>query len=117
MPFRFPFFPYYFNRPFNNYASPSKNSSMLNHPNNINFSNAYTSNPSNNITDKHNNNEKKYSEKENLKNSSTEYFFELFGIHLFFDDILIICLLFFLYEEKVKDDGIFICLVLLLLTK
>lgn len=46
----------------------------------------------------------------------SESFFEIFGIKLYFDDILIICILFFLYNEKVQDEELFICLILLLLT-
>lgn len=42
--------------------------------------------------------------------------FEIFGIKLFFDDILIICLIFFLYKEEVKDQSLFISLILLLLS-
>lgn len=42
--------------------------------------------------------------------------FEIFGIKLFFDDILIICLIFFLYKEEVKDQTLFIALILLLLS-
>ena len=40
--------------------------------------------------------------------------FELFGVYLFLDDIIIICLLIFLYQEKVNDDLLFIILFLLL---
>lgn len=40
---------------------------------------------------------------------------EILGIKLFFDDILIIGLLFFLYNEGVKDEFLFITLILLLL--
>lgn len=40
---------------------------------------------------------------------------EVLGIRLYFDDILIIGLLFFLYSEGVKDDFLFIVLILLLL--
>lgn len=43
-------------------------------------------------------------------------FFEIFGIKLFFDDILLICLIFFLYNEGVKDQYLFISLILLLLS-
>lgn len=43
-------------------------------------------------------------------------FFELFGLKLYFDDILIICLLFFLYKENVHDEMLFLALILLLLT-
>lgn len=42
--------------------------------------------------------------------------FEIFGITLYFDDILIICLLFFLYNEGVKDQLLFMSLILLLLS-
>ena len=42
--------------------------------------------------------------------------FEIFGITLYFDDILLICLLFFLYNEGVEDQYLFIALVLLLLS-
>ncbi|MFR8103589.1 MAG: hypothetical protein ACLU8F_00645 [Clostridia bacterium] len=43
-------------------------------------------------------------------------FFEIFGIKLYFDDILLICLIFFLYQEGVEDTGLFISLILLLLS-
>ena len=46
---------------------------------------------------------------------SSDYFFEILGLKLYFDDILIICILFFLYSEGVKDDNLFLSLVLLLL--
>ena len=42
--------------------------------------------------------------------------FEIFGIKLQFDDILIICLIFFLYSEGVKDEMLFIALILLLIS-
>lgn len=42
--------------------------------------------------------------------------FEIFGIKLFFDDILLISLIFFLYTEGVKDQNLFIALILLLLS-
>ena len=37
-------------------------------------------------------------------------------LRLQFDDILIICILLFLYNEKIKNEGLFICLIMLLLT-
>lgn len=43
-------------------------------------------------------------------------FFEIFGLKLYFDDILLICIIFFLYNEGVKDQGLFIALILLLLS-
>lgn len=42
--------------------------------------------------------------------------FEIFGIRLFFDDILIISLIFFLYNEGVRDNLLFISLILILLS-
>lgn len=42
--------------------------------------------------------------------------FEIFGIKLFFDDVLIIALLFFLYNEGVEDKLLFISLILILLS-
>lgn len=50
------------------------------------------------------------------KEETEKEIFELFGIKLYFDDILLICLLFFLYKEGVKDQYLFISLVLLLLS-
>ena len=69
--------------------------------------------------------EKNHTEKnkpdENKCNSSDSIYydkpiFEFFGIKLFFDDILIISLIFFLYNEGVKDQNLFIALILLLLS-
>lgn len=42
--------------------------------------------------------------------------FQIFGINLYFDDILLVCLIFFLYQEGVKDETLFIALILLLLS-
>jgi len=42
--------------------------------------------------------------------------FEIFGIKLYFDDLLLICLIFFLYNEGVKDTFLFIALILLLIS-
>ena len=41
---------------------------------------------------------------------------DLFGIKLYFDDVLILSLLFFLYREEVKDEGLFLALVMLLIS-
>ena len=51
-----------------------------------------------------------------FSDSNTPFLFELFGLKIYFDDALLICLLFFLYQEQVKDDCLFLVLVLLLLT-
>lgn len=43
-------------------------------------------------------------------------FLEIFGLELFFDDILLLSLIFFLYSEGVKDEMLFIVLIMLLLS-
>lgn len=45
-----------------------------------------------------------------------EILFEIFGLKLYYDDILLICLIFFLYQEGVQDQYLFFALVLLLLS-
>lgn len=49
-------------------------------------------------------------------NTNDTPMFELFGIQLYQDDILLICLIFFLYNEGIKDEFLFIALILLLLS-
>ena len=46
----------------------------------------------------------------------TREFFEILGIKLYFDDILLLCLIFFLYNEDVHDEMLFMALILLLLS-
>lgn len=48
--------------------------------------------------------------------SDDNFWFDLFGIKLYFDDVLILSLIFFLYKEEVKDEGLFLALVLLLIS-
>ena len=50
------------------------------------------------------------------QNKDNDVWLDLFGIKLYFEDVLILSLLFFLYEEKVKDEGLFLALVLLLIS-
>ena len=57
---------------------------------------------------------KKTEESRNISNDSPV--FQFFGINLYFDDILLICLILFLYLEDVKDESLFIVLILLLLS-
>lgn len=101
-PFNLPFFNNY-RFLYNNYNSnkPAKNNTI----------NSYSQ--CNN-----NNNSCEYKEKKVSTDALEipETFFEIFGLKIFFDDILIICILYFLYTEKVKDENLFICLILLLLS-
>lgn len=45
-----------------------------------------------------------------------ESYFELFGIRLYHDDLLLLSLIFFLYKEDIKDQYLFFALILLLLS-
>ena len=47
--------------------------------------------------------------------SNNKELFEIFGLKIYFDDLLILCILIFLYQEGVKDEYLFISLILLLL--
>lgn len=112
-PFRFPVFGY----PYNNFYNYRRNNYYpYPLPYNKNINNADT-NIAKEIPPKEDAITPQIEEK---KDSSSEpfndYFFEIFGLKLYFDDILIICLLFFLYEEGVKDQELFISLILLLLS-
>ena len=46
----------------------------------------------------------------------SSFIFDFFGIKLYFDDILLIVLIYFLYKEEVKDESLFVTLILLLLS-
>lgn len=59
---------------------------------------------------------KNIQKKETLKEDDTDTLFEIFGIKLHSDDLLLICLIFFLYKEGVQDQYLFIALILLLLS-
>ncbi len=48
-------------------------------------------------------------------NTDSEYI-ELFNMKFYFDDLLILCLLFFLYKENVHDEILYVILILLLLS-
>lgn len=50
------------------------------------------------------------------KLDSDKAWLDLFGIKLYFDDVLILSLLYFLYNENVKDEGLFLSLVMLLIS-
>lgn len=117
-PFRIPYFGY----PYNNYYGyPKSNYFSYNnkHAENIKFNNAYSSsnnNVSSNTSDSIASSKTDMkSDEKNRSDFSDDYFFEIFGLKLYFDDILIICILFFLYDQGVKDQELFISLILLLL--
>lgn len=61
--------------------------------------------------------EKNTSKQDRSKHESNDnVWLDILGIKLYFDDVLILSLLFFLYKEEVKDEGLFLALVLLLIS-
>lgn len=57
------------------------------------------------------------SEQKNKSNNNNDnYLFDLFGLKLYTDDVLLVSLIYFLYSEGVKDESLFIVLILLLLS-
>lgn len=110
-PFHFPFF--YSSNYYNKYNSPPSYNNFIDQSSNPSISgNEFTKQK--NIENQLNLENPKLHDSQ--KTSNENYFFELFGLTLYFDDILLMCLLFFLYNEGVKDDELFISLVLLLLS-
>jgi hypothetical protein len=88
---------------FQNNQSPSHNNNCFKNANHINN---YSTNNIGNTAFK----------KDNDLNINNELqIFEIFGLKIYFDDLLILCLLFFLYKEGIKDHYLFISLILLLL--
>lgn len=55
-------------------------------------------------------------QKNKSNNNSNDYLFDLFGLKIYTDDVLLVSLIYFLYSEGVKDEGLFIVLILLLLS-
>lgn len=86
-----------------------------------NYYNSYNKRPNYNCEDEKKgsnslNNGTKVNKKETPKSENQKPIFEIFGIKLFFDDLLLISLIFFLYSEGVQDQSLFIALILLLLS-
>ena len=101
---RFPFFgfPYqypYYNRYYNNYKYYNSNINKNNHDDND--------------TDKE---IEESSVQARDNNNCDKPILNFMGIKLFLDDIIILGILFLLYTEEVKDEMLFIALILLLLS-
>ncbi len=103
------------------YLSPNINSSVIHNRKNGNYKainkNMNNCNKNNTTNNKNSSSTNHNIKNENVSTSSTDSpLFQLFGINLYFDDILLIFLIWFLYDEGVKDDELFIALILLLLS-
>ena len=100
MMYNFPFFPHFYPRPYYRYPQ------------------SYVQ-PVDNRRNKTSNKKTEPKEKKKEKEEKVEeqdVLFDIFGVQLHSDDILLLCLIFFLYQEGVKDEFLFMALVLLLLS-
>lgn len=124
---RFPFYAYPRNYSRNHY--PKANTFDRNNDNTGTYddSNNTESHEEENCTqfDRKNNKEKKSSKYNSIGpilintdgfSNKEEPLIEFSGLKLYSDDLIILCLLFFLYKEDVKDDMLFIFLILLLIS-
>ena len=96
--FRFPFFGYPYNYPYYNYYNKYMN-------NKFPIQESKETKKEDSIT-----NSKK------ISNTINPYIFEILGIKIYQDDLVILGLLYFLYQEKIKDEMLYIILFLLLLS-
>lgn len=102
--FRFPFYGYPYNYPYYKYY----NNPNINNSQNIQTEKQEEKNSITNSNEISNTiNSRKYSDSE-------QAIFEIFGIKLYLDDIIILGVLFFLYQQNVKDEMLYIILFLLL---
>lgn len=85
---------------------------------NINSFSSNCSTTYNNVFQKDicNDSEKSHKNKPQNLPPNVDFVLDLFGLKLYFDDVLILSLLFFLYKEDVKDEWLFLALVLLLIS-
>lgn len=113
---KFPYFniPFSYYRNYNKYPDfPSQYSPSINHTPSLNNASSLSSSD---ISNNSNCSNDLQNRKNKSNNDNLDYLFDLFGLKIYFDDILILSLLFFLYSEGVKDDMLFIALLLLLIS-
>lgn len=96
---------------FNSFNKHS-NSSTSKINNCSNFNNNFKSMNFNNTVPRFNN----ISSSSETSQDSYSPIFSFLGLNIYFDDVLIVCILFFLYNEHVDDPFLFITLVLLLMS-
>ncbi|MEI3356866.1 MAG: hypothetical protein V8R81_07740 [Clostridia bacterium] len=114
----FPFFGFPYNRYYyNNFRGTYPH---LNSQNDISsVSQTFTENDTKSLENVDNSSistDNEISEDRKISSNMDEPIFEILGISLYLDDIIILCLLFFLYTEGVQDELLFIVLILLLLS-
>ena len=108
-------FPFPFYRNYSRVGSNLRNVPYVNTNHNINnLSNPSVNNSSEPDEVKENN--RSLNQKNKSNKYTDDYLFDLFGLKIYSDDVLLVSLIYFLYSEGVKDDGLFLVLILLLLS-
>ena len=114
----FPFFGFPYNRYYyNNFRGTYPHLNSRNDTNSV--SQTFTENDTKSLENVDNSSvstDNEISEDRKISSNMDEPIFEILGISLYLDDIIILCLLFFLYTEGVQDELLFIVLILLLLS-
>ncbi|MBR3002571.1 MAG: hypothetical protein IKF38_03285 [Clostridia bacterium] len=112
--FGFPYYRNYYARPY--FPKPNMNYNNVTNNSNDSLNNNAKKQQNNSTT----NNNFSSTINDNSRSSTckkeNEPFINIFGIDLYSDDILILCILLSLYLEGVKDEMLFISLILLLLS-
>ena len=111
MNFPFPFYRNYPRMGPNFHSAPYSNA---NH--NVNCPSSSSIDNSNFEPDTQNENNRNSNQKNKSNKYIDDYLFDLFGLKIYSDDVLLVSLIYFLYSEEVQDDGLFIVLILLLLS-
>ena len=108
-----------FNNPYFSYPfHPTSNKNYPNHPFSNMPSNVYqrpSSQESHTHSQPKNSNSNDFLQNGNISKENKNYW-DIFGIPLYFDDILLMLLIYCLYTDGVKDIYLFFILILLLLT-
>ncbi len=109
--FNFPFFGYPYSNPYyryyNRYTPNIKDATNKTQPQSQEKDEKEKDSVTNSKTISNTINSRSYS-------SSDQAIFEIFGIKLYLDDLIILGLLFFLYQQEVNDELLYIILFLLL---
>lgn len=122
MMYNFPFYPHFPTKSYRSYPqSANMSSGSKDYGRNYRKSTA-NSNKNKNVNSKgitrdlESTNFSKYKDESKKSNVDKENYLEILGIKLYSDDILLLCLIFFLYKEGVQDEYLFISLIMLLLS-
>ncbi len=123
--FPFPFYKNYSRNPtYSHNFSLSQTSHTSNYGKN-NFQNnssiksditSYSKNVSQHINLDEDKNCRNFEEKNKSNKNNNDYLFDLFGLKIYSDDVLLVSLIYFLYSEGVRDDSLFLALILLLIS-